>query len=532
MNPIDIPVSPTAAEPGAGRRYLSAARMLSVAGLIILFLLLRWNSFTMPFERDEGEYSYSAWLMRQGVMPYEHAFMQKPPMIIYTYMLAQAVSEDSLVPPRVLSALATALSTILVGFIVSRGHGRAAGLSAMYLMTPMMALRRLDPMAANTEVFMNVFLLSCLALYAWKEERATRLHWFAAGVSAAIAVLYKPIALPLLAFIFCAWSAETYRHTRNARSVARSLLAAVSGFLLAGAIALGPFLIRDLGRSLWECAVLYNAYFAFANEPAQNMFQYLLDLLSWNFYLVAALLLWFFVKRPARWWLYGGALIAAVLSLLRAAQGHYYVMAVPFIAIVCAVSLAGVFAQFPRFFTRRHAAKTASATAIIVLALCWPLCHQVAMSPEQLCDWFYSPGNPFVEARTVADHVAGLSSASDRVFVAGSEPEILYYAKRRSSSRFITMYPLMIATPLAAAYQEEAVRELQNDPPEVIVFAETRMSWFRQSGSPPKLTDFLDRFIITRYRLAGGIRLKGKEWRDTLARDELVNCSVLVFQRR
>ena len=57
---------------------------MSCAGLLGLLLLTQWNWFSMPFERDEGEYAYSAWLMKDGGVPYRDAFLQKPPMVVYT----------------------------------------------------------------------------------------------------------------------------------------------------------------------------------------------------------------------------------------------------------------------------------------------------------------------------------------------------------------------------------------------------------------------------------------------------------------
>ena len=63
-------------------------KILSISIVILFisfFVLLNWNSFSAPFERDEGEYAYSAWLLRTGDTPYQDSFLQKPPLIIYTY---------------------------------------------------------------------------------------------------------------------------------------------------------------------------------------------------------------------------------------------------------------------------------------------------------------------------------------------------------------------------------------------------------------------------------------------------------------
>ena len=57
---------------------------------------MQWNWFAMPLERDEGEYVYAAWLMRTGKgVPYLDSDLQKPPMIVYTYGLVEAVAPTS-----------------------------------------------------------------------------------------------------------------------------------------------------------------------------------------------------------------------------------------------------------------------------------------------------------------------------------------------------------------------------------------------------------------------------------------------------
>src|SRR2546426_528063 len=84
--------SPPARRRAPQRVERTATRGAAAAVLVltVLFLAVRWNTFAAPFERDEGEYAYAAWLMRQGILPYENSFMQKPPMVIYTYLAGQA----------------------------------------------------------------------------------------------------------------------------------------------------------------------------------------------------------------------------------------------------------------------------------------------------------------------------------------------------------------------------------------------------------------------------------------------------------
>ena len=173
---------------------------LSIIGLTAFFILFRWNNFNIPLIRDEGEYAYSAWLLTHNIAPYLNAFMQKPPMIIYTYALAQLISPGIYWMPRILAYAAVALATVLIGLIARREFGKGAGLAAAWLVTPMLLLPMVRQYPANVEMFLMLPLMAVLAFYVFKRNKASALHWFWAGVFSAITILYKPTVFLILLY--------------------------------------------------------------------------------------------------------------------------------------------------------------------------------------------------------------------------------------------------------------------------------------------------------------------------------------------
>src|SRR4030066_2222634 len=121
-------------------RFFTLRNTLLGISLLVFFLALRWNSFNAPFERDEGVYAYSAWIMRKGIMPYEYSFPYKPPMIIYTHMLSQVVFGDVIWGPRVLNALASIAVIVLVGLIAKKEFGKRAAWISAFLLSLMLIL--------------------------------------------------------------------------------------------------------------------------------------------------------------------------------------------------------------------------------------------------------------------------------------------------------------------------------------------------------------------------------------------------------
>lgn len=84
---------------------------------------------------------------------------------------------------------------------------------------------------------------------------------------------------------------------------------------------------------------------------------------------------------------------------------------------------------------------------------------------------------PSVESPVIAKRISELTSSNDYVYVAGEEPQILYYAHRRSPTRFVNSYQLLRNTPMTLSYQQEVVNDLRRNPPKVIVFERRSILW-------------------------------------------------------
>ena len=170
--------------------------------LVAAMAALQWNWFAMPLGRDEGEYAYAAWLMRTGKgVPYQDSFLQKPPMIVYTYALVEALAPSSnKVGFRVAGFLAALATVGLVWRLGRREFGGRTGEWAAWLWVVFAQQLCFSPVEANVEKFMVVPLLGAMALADRGERRGWR--WGLAGALAGVAVLYKPICLPMLGVYF------------------------------------------------------------------------------------------------------------------------------------------------------------------------------------------------------------------------------------------------------------------------------------------------------------------------------------------
>jgi hypothetical protein len=399
----------------------------------------------------------------------------------------------------------------------------------MLIMSSMLVMPTLLPFAANTEVFMLLPLLGLLALISWKGSRASGAWWFVAGVSSAGAVLYKPIAVLVILAMFAGWIIETRK--AGTPGLTRRILLAAGGGVLTTVLVLAPFLLHDGGRTLWECVWRYNVQYAQLENPGSGPFLFFLERFWQHWWLLFLLLLWLLLRRPSGWWLPVGLLAASLLTIYNASLGHYYIMAVPFLAMASGMALNDLFVRFAPFFSREGSLKRGVAIVVAALVVLYPSRELLLKTPGELTESLYTPYNPFLEARVLATHVAELSAPTEKVFVAGSEPELLFYAKRKSATRFVIMYPLMLTTPAAMPYQEEVVRALRANPPEVIVVVRSKLSWLQEPGSPRLLPSYLNKLLAEEYRLAGGTMFDTKEWHTTLDAGQDRRASMLLYKR-
>jgi hypothetical protein len=511
------------------------ALWLGILGLAFLFVLLRWNNFDAPLTRDEGEYAYAARLLLSGSAPYEHCFLQKPPMIAYSYALAGLLAPDLFWFPRILAGVFAALATVLLGYIARREFGPGVALPAMWLMTPMILLPELNQFIANTEMFMLLPLMATAAVYVHSRRcNGGTAHWLAAGVFAALTVCYKYTAFPLLAFVFVAWSFEEWRGGKSPRALAGHWLAALSGGTVVAAIVLAPFLLRDGGKRLWECTVVFNRYYA--ASPYFGMAGLWLMLGQfWRFWWILFLAPCFLVFKPERRvWFWAVLFLMAWLLTLGSHFGHYYIPIMPFWALLVAVALRGFAGWVAIKATQtRHWLRPVLA-AIVVLAVCAPDAGWLIRTREQFAADSLGPWKTFLVSPLVAARLAQLTTARDFVYVAGSEPQILCYARRFSSTRFVTAHPLLIPTPLAKGCQAEAIHDLQHRPPAAIVLVRAGLNWTPQPGAPDDFVGFLKKLLVKNYDIVGGCLSDGAQarWREPLGREDTARCVMILFKRK
>lgn len=523
---------------------------LNCAGISLLFLVLRWNSFDTPLVRDEGEYAYAAHILTQGLPPYKHSFLQKPPMVVYSYALAQAVIPRTFWAPRIFAYLSVAIATILLGIICRLEFGPGFAFLTMWLFTPMVMLPEIQQFTANTEMFLLLPLIGTLAVCIFSFHspllrRKPLWTWFLAGLLAGMTFWFKYTAIPILGTIFAGWTIRVLQSQgllrpkfdlmrRAATLLLPRWLVALAGAGLASFTALAFFIFKGGLSELWECSVTFNRAYVASTQFGFASFWLYVRLLWDSWWILFLLPLALLFVRGQKVWFWLILFFSSLLATGASVYGHYYILMMPFWAVLAALGIHKC-AEWLASVSRSPLGLTRWLLALAVLILvCYSNLPWIARTREQFAIDRLRTGGPFVESPSVAQRVSELTGPSDYVYVAGSEPQILHYSRRLSPTRFVIAYPLMIPTPLAQKFQREAIRTLQEHPPAVIVLARSPMSWLVQESTPREFLPFLEQLLRSDYERIGGAIAEGPRtlWKEPLAEEEIAASELILFKRK
>lgn len=507
-------------------------KIIAILGIIFFIVILNWNSINTPLERDEGEYAYGAQVLLDGGLPYRNTFILKPPMIIYTYALGQIIDPSAVWPPRILRIISIFGIVFLVGLIIKKEYGENISIASMYILTPMLSFPYLSSLAANTEIFMLLPLMGAIALFVFNYKKAnySLTLLFLAGFLGMTALLYKPISLLPLIFIFCIWLFNIWENNKKISPVLKSFLLICFGMFISAFIFLFYFLIKDGGNYFFENVITYNLYYLDAISNNTSVLFRQLKVFSSKWPLLCILLISYPFLKPQNWFIYLGLFLASFLMVFKSNIYHYYIILIPFWVILVAGSLYSISKYLYKKYNINNSIIVI--VSILTISILIPIRTQFFKSPDEISIWVYGLGNPFIESKIIAEKIKEITKKDDKIFIAGSEPQILFYADRKSSSRFVITYPLLIKTPVQMNYKNEAMKEIKENVPEVIVLSQREESGFINEEDPILFKNFIYDLLEKNYHLVGGYVLdKKSSWQENLTAEQISNSSLLLYKK-
>jgi 4-amino-4-deoxy-L-arabinose transferase-like glycosyltransferase len=388
------------------------------------------------------------------------------------------------------------LAGILLLYRVARrfldvpGAAVAAASYALLSMSPVVV-----GLAAHATQFVVVAALAGLLLLLRGEETGKPMLFFCSGLLFGVACLIKQPGAVFGLFGFSLLAVQTVRERRQwSRHWQR-----IAFFVTGGAV---PLLLTAL--ILWQAGVFGRFWFwtfIYAREHAAEFplsagLRYLAGFLKYAFsvpdglFSIAAGLGFvslFLVKVEQRkkFWLPGlFAFSCVAVALSNYFTNHYFVMLLPALSLFVGQAVDAAM----QWIRTRNVAGAWLALPAGCFALMGTLMvfHYrsifFVLGPDQVCALVYQP-NSFLECRQIGHYLGEHSSADARIAVLGSEPEILFYARRHSATGYIYMYDFFKPQPHAAEMQREMIAQIEEARPEYLVFVMNPVSWYLQTDA-------------------------------------------------
>jgi Dolichyl-phosphate-mannose-protein mannosyltransferase len=482
---------------------------------------VRFRLLDVPLERDEGEYAYAGQLILQGIPPYRLAYNMKLPGTYAAYAAILALFGET---PRgihlglLLVNLATA---VLLFLLVRRLFDDVTAAAAGGAFAVLSMGRGVLGLFAHATHFVLLPALAGILLLqrAIDSRRPTALIASGACLGTAFVMKQHGLAFVLFGLAWLLWDRASRRERVSivARSCAWLLLGCALPFALTCLALAGAGVFKEF----WFWTFSYARFYVTEVPPSIGL-RILAQMIpgvaapAWPLWALAGAglmaPLWDEAAR-ARWRFTTLFLLVSILSICPGFyfREHYFVLLLPALALLAAIGAAASARALARAsFPERPEGRDRLAACVLLPvfsgALLYPVFHEralfFAMSPERFSRACYG-ANPFPEAVVLASRIAGDTGPEDRIGILGSEPEICFYARRRSATGYIYMYGLMEDQPYARRMQQEAIREIEAQAPRYLVFVNVPQSWLGRPGSDTSILTWSRSYLAEHYRMEG-----------------------------
>lgn len=488
---------------------------LALAVIIIFVAAIRIRLLQIPMERDEGEFAYMGQLLLQGIPPYLTAYSMKLPGIFVAYALVMAVFGQTITGIHVGLMLVNAVAIVLVFLLARRLLDDIAGVVAAVGY----GLLSLSPSVLGTSAHATQFIVP-LALggtLLMLKSLDSGKYWIllASGLLYGLAFIMKQhavffIMFALIYFIGRILKTKPIDWKRLAGKTSLFVLAAAIPFAVCCILLYAAGVFSRFWFWAFSYAQQYVAQRTLADAPEHFMLSAPGAIGPWGwFWAIAGIGLtatfWNEKAKEHRFFILG----FSIFSFLTICPGfffreQYFVTLLPAVALLAGVAAS---AMIQVLVQKKMPALLKSLPVLVIAAtLIFPVIQLNSFffraEPAEACRVMYG-ANPFPESVEIADYIKKHSSRVDKIAVLGSEPQIYFYANRKSATGYIYVYGLMELQAYASRMQREMIKEIETVRPKYAVFVKVPTSWLRKKNSDMTILEWVQTYLDANYRVVG-----------------------------
>jgi hypothetical protein len=486
----------------------------AIASVFILIVIMaRMNLLSIPFERDEGSYSYIGQRLLEGEVPYKDFYEMKPPGLFYGYAAVVAIFGHTIEAMHLGFMCITLLSTLMV-FLIGRSlFDIKSGAAAAAAFSLLSISKQIVGFTAQSEHILVLFAVTGFWLVLQGIQKEKWWWYLLGGIALGFAFSVKQSAV----FIVVAtglFMVFNFVKPFNIKAILVNGILMVLGFSLSLGLLFSLVAMKGSWNEMMYWVLQVPAKYVNALDSKMGMERMRSQVsvtiqeykIYWFMGLVAVGLVWLssleFYKKA-------GLTLLFPISFLAVCPGmyfynHYFIMLMPSVAI-----LVGGFVYILGD-VMEHKMNTSFggglAFSIFVLGSFFIVGKQ--------SDYYFSPNqfqilrenygdNPFVESKPIADKINSLSQAGDECLVLGSEPQINFYSQLKSPTRHFFQGMLSVVRDSTKEWNQELKKEVEASKPKFIVFVNHPFSWVFPRDSDQEIFKWGYSYAFQNYDLIG-----------------------------
>lgn len=495
------PTTPTPPSPAATVNW-----HIIVLGIVMLLIVwVRIRLLSVPLERDEGEYAYAGSQLLQGVIPYKEAYNMKLPGTYFMYAVIMAIFGKSVMGIHIGLMLVNLVTILLLFLSIKKLFNATTALVTASLYGLMTLSPEVFGFAAHATHFVVLFVSSGLYVFAGFVQKHTVQKALLFGLMMGWAFIMKQQAVFFILFGAMALLAAVTNRRQWIRYLFLYLLGAAIPYLLI------LLMVYTSGAwdTFWFWTVTYarsyagNVSWGAGMELFSASFVPILKAYSVAGLLSVAGLVLLFTGSYSR--LQRIFTIAFLLfSFASICPGfyfrqHYFITVLPSVALLSGIA---IYSLQQRFKQQGISLSAMAITLIAGMAFATDGSYYLSDTPEDISKNLYG-ANPFAESPELGSYIRQHTQPADKIAILGSEPQILFYADRKSATGYIYTYSLMELHPYNVKMQQEMIKEIEANQPEILVFCKINSSWAPKPESPNNIMEWFFKYSPANYHLEG-----------------------------
>jgi len=485
--------------------------------LIILIYVIRSKFFNIPFERDEGIYSYFGKLILEGKTPYKDFYEIKFPGLFYFYGFMVFIFGETI---KGVHAGFTYLNiaTIILIYNTSRLlFSPTAGLISAITF----AFLSLNPSLSGFTVQAEhgvAFFISLGVLFYALAKKHNKWHWYGLmGLAMGAAFMVKTTGV-----LLCLWGGLIILldfllgNPKKIKELFINLFAySIGGISIVAILFFIIFLKGAFGEMIFFTYELPKEYIS--NVPFEEgvkYFTYTKDAIVQNYkffwiHSILAILLCWFKAIDIKLKLFGITLLLFSFFTIVPGfyfYGHYFIQLVPGFSIVAGLTVYSIISISKEYLKEKS--NLLPYFYLLVFSF-FTYTHVIALKSyylkpnyDKILRAVYGT-NPFPEDMEIAKFINANSKPQDNIVLIGSEPQIYFYTNKKCPSRHAYFTALVNNIPQHKAWQQEFIKDVEKAQPRYFVFFNHPISLLVQPGADTYVFDWANKYITANYQLVG-----------------------------